>query len=178
MTSLHALITFCTTFALFLKEGDVDTLPEGMMRTLSVGNTGIMIYCAMIGSTLLAFGLYTLCLMTSNITSNENLRNRYNAAKYNFDEKQRKKLKFEYENLDAREMEILEEFKRDDDLAEERNPGWFSKVAYFFTKELPKSNVEVYMRIKDELGGTTPEDYKEINNAAILESYGIEVQDE
>ena len=116
LTSLHAGITFCTTFALFLREGDVDTLPEGVIRTLSVGNTGIMIYCAMIGTTLLAFGMYTLCLTTDNITSNENLRTRWNAAKYQFHEKQRRKLKYEYENLNAREMEIIEEFKRDDAL--------------------------------------------------------------
>ena len=47
-------------------------------------------------------------------------------------------------------MEILDEFKRDDALEQERNPGFFRKVYHFFTREIPKSNMEVYLRIKDE----------------------------
>ena len=92
MTALHAALTFVMCFLLFLKEGDVDSLPEGVIRTLSVGNTGIMIYCALIGSTLAAFGLYTSCLMTDNITSNENLRTRWNASRAEYVSRQRIKL--------------------------------------------------------------------------------------
>ena len=82
LTSFHAGIVFATTLALFLKEGkDFESLPDGVVRTLSVGNTAIMIYCATIGFTLLFFGLYTTCLMLNNTTSNENLRTRWNAAR-------------------------------------------------------------------------------------------------
>jgi len=83
LTALHAALTFASTSALFIKEGDLDSIPinDGIVRTMSVGNTAIMIYCAMIGFTLLAFGLYTMCLMLGGTTSNENLRTKWNAAR-------------------------------------------------------------------------------------------------
>jgi hypothetical protein len=40
-----------------------------------------MIYCGMFCLTLFTFGMYTACLMTDNITSNENIRTRWNAAR-------------------------------------------------------------------------------------------------
>jgi len=92
MTSLHALITFMTSMSLFLREGDLEEVPDGIIKSLTAGNTAIMIYTGMFTMTLGAFGLYTCCLMLDNITSNENLRTRWNASRYKYIEKSRKKL--------------------------------------------------------------------------------------
>ena len=55
-----------------------------MERTLGTVSMGVGLYGGIIGITLACFSAYSICLMKDNITSNENLRTRWNSkhAKY------------------------------------------------------------------------------------------------
>ena len=77
--------------------------------------------------------------------------------------------------MDPTEMERLTQFKRDDELEQERAPGCFAKLAYFFIYEQHDSYVEEYLKIRDENGGMEPKEYRDINNLAILSKYGIDI---
>ena len=81
LTALHAIITcaLCCSFFMHKTKGDLLTVDDSTQRRLHMGNAGIMGYCLLIGSTLFFFAIYTTCLHLGNVTSNENLRTRWNA---------------------------------------------------------------------------------------------------
>jgi hypothetical protein len=65
---------------------------RGMERIMGLLSAGVGIYAAMIGLTLFIFGLYSINLAVSNITSNENLRTRWNAKHEKVQNQRRKRL--------------------------------------------------------------------------------------
>ena len=81
MTAFHAAGTFGLTLAFFLikTNGDLLSIEDNMERKLVTIDAGIMGYCLLIGSTLFFFAIYSTCLHLGNVTSNENLRTRWNA---------------------------------------------------------------------------------------------------
>ena len=82
MTSLHAFLTaaICTSYftsvTYQIDEFDFDRNNERMLGLLSIG---VGLYAGVIGLTLLCFFIYSVCLMSANVTSNENLRTRWHA---------------------------------------------------------------------------------------------------
>lgn len=82
MTAIHAFITatICIIYYLrvtsLIEEKDFDRNLERMMGMLSIG---VGLYAAIIGFTLLLFGMYTSYLAMDNVTSNESIRSRWNA---------------------------------------------------------------------------------------------------
>lgn len=63
-----------------------------MEKAFGLLSAGVGLYAAMIGLTLIFFFLYSLSLMQDNITSNENLRTRWNAKHKKTSESRRKRL--------------------------------------------------------------------------------------
>jgi len=82
LTSLHASVTASISATYFFRvtynidEHDTD---RSLERVLGLLSAGVGLYAAMIGLTLFCFSLYSVGLAMSNITSNENLRTRWNA---------------------------------------------------------------------------------------------------
>ena len=65
---------------------------RGMERVLGLLSAGVGIYAALIGFTLFVFALYSINLAFRNITSNENLRTRWNAKHEKVKNQRRKRL--------------------------------------------------------------------------------------
>ena len=95
MTAVHATITCALTCAFFVfkSKGDLLTVDDSWERRLHMANAGIMGYCLLIGSTLFFFAMYTTCLYLGNVTSNENLRTRWNAQHEVKKERERARLR-------------------------------------------------------------------------------------
>ena len=95
MTALHAFLTaaICTSYFVRvtnkIDEFDFDRSNERMLGLMSVG---VGFYAAVLGITLSAFSVYSLCLMSSNITSNENLRTRWHAKHIKVLDRKRQRL--------------------------------------------------------------------------------------
>ena len=94
LTSLHAIITaiICAVY-FFQVTNKIEYMDDGrgMERVLGLLSAGVGIYAALIGFTLFVFALYSINLAFRNITSNENLRTRWN-AKHEKVKNQRRKL--------------------------------------------------------------------------------------
>ena len=63
----------------------------------------------------------------------------------------------------------------DDKLSEERTPGCFSKLNYFFFKQEHKSHIATYLELKGKYGEEG--DYTAIENESILRDYGIKISE-
>jgi len=89
-TALHALtsgILSLTSLLLHKTRGnnfDFNSLPSDQTRMLVI-NIGLLIYNIFFTVVLLLFSLYTNKLVINNITSNENLRQKWNGSKYKAD---------------------------------------------------------------------------------------------
>ena len=78
-------------------------------------NAGIMGYCLLIGSTLFFFASYTTCLHLGNVTSNENLRTRWNAKHQMILERERSRLRdISPGNMNAQEQEAFQRMHNDE----------------------------------------------------------------
>lgn len=153
-TALHAFLTLATCAALFNKDSDLNSLPEeGNTRLFAAANMGVTVYTAMIGSTLLMFGLYTTCLAMDNITSNENLRTRWNARRANVLYERKKRFNKDYEKLSPSDMELYERFRENEKLANERKASCTEKLKYFFCRQKHESYMAKYLQLRDEEHG-------------------------
>lgn len=84
LTSLHALVTAVLSGSLILvKARDANTPEEyfggSIFKIGPTGNVVVALYSGIFSFTLACFGLYTLYLALSNVTSNENIRSRWNS---------------------------------------------------------------------------------------------------
>ena len=138
MTALHAFITatICTIYftkvTVKIDEFDFDRSNERMLGLLSIG---VGLYAGIIGLTLAAFSIYSLCLMSSNITSNENLRTRWHAKHDKALDRKRQRLNRKAnEQMTPEEMEELSALVEDEKLEKERAPSCCSKLTYFFCR--------------------------------------------
>jgi hypothetical protein len=88
VTGLHAFITLGFT-AYFFKEFDdfdlFETQNPSLTEKMHIANAAVACYCMMIGFTLFAFGTYSTLGAITNVTSNENIRHRWNAEKQSRD---------------------------------------------------------------------------------------------
>lgn len=82
LTAVHAVATAIICSVYFLNvTNKIDAFePEREVeRNMGLMSIGVGLYAGVIGLTLFCFFLYSLSLMNDNITSNENLRTRWNA---------------------------------------------------------------------------------------------------
>lgn len=132
-------------------------------------NLGCMCYGAIFAVTLLGFSCYTNSLTLQNITSNENLRKKWNARR-------------------TRQGEQLSPLK----------VSFCEKLRYFYWEPLPESRIETYFKILDQAGMSPAEaeerisqsiaasadqeisvsgaiGFNEVDNKAVLSDYGIDI---
>ena len=138
MTALHAFITASITIVYFTRvtakidEFDFERSNERMLGLLSIG---VGLYAGVIGLTLLCFGTYSLWLLTQNITSNENLRTRWNAKRSFLLKRRRERLNRKAnEQMSPEEMEEQAALRDNDRLEKSRQSGCCAKLSYFFCK--------------------------------------------
>jgi palmitoyltransferase ZDHHC9/14/18 len=128
-TGLHGLITFifCLIYIMVKKgEGVEISLSNfgGGDATTEVGvNLGCAAYGGVFAVTLLGFSCYTNSLTLQNITSNENLRKKWNSRR-------------------TRQGEKLSPLK----------VSFCQKLRYFYWEPLPESRIETYYKILDQAG--------------------------
>ena len=116
-------------------------------------NAGIMGYTLLIGSTLFFFATYSTCLHLSNVTSNENLRTRWNAMHEVKLERERSRLRaISPGSMNAQEQETFQKMILDEERENLRRPGACEKIRYVFLKRKIPSHIETYMKIKEEEG--------------------------
>lgn len=95
LTALHAFVTAAICGVYFFKVTytiDQFDSDRDMEKAFGLLSAGVGIYASMIGLTLICFALYSLSLMQDNITSNENLRTRWNAKHKNVKNSRRARL--------------------------------------------------------------------------------------
>lgn len=179
MTALHAFLTaaICTSYftrvTYLIDEFDFNRSNERLLGLLSIG---VGLYAGIIGLTLLSFSIYSLCLMSSNVTSNENLRTRWHAKHEKALDRKRQRLgRKANEQMTPEEMEEHSALVTDELLEKERAPNCFSKLAYFFCRQSYPSHLETYLELKQSLGREA--DYSVIDNESILKKYGIVIPD-
>lgn len=81
-TAVHAFATaiICTAYFLTVTHKiDAFEQERSLERNVGLMSIGVGLYAGIIGMSLVCFFLYSLSLMNDNITSNENLRNRWNS---------------------------------------------------------------------------------------------------
>jgi hypothetical protein len=84
LTALHAFATaaICSVYYFrYTFEIDQFDFDRAMERNLGMMSAGVGLYAGIIGLTLFCFWLYSMCLWSDNITSNENLRVRWLAKR-------------------------------------------------------------------------------------------------
>ena len=82
LTAVHAFITCGICAIYFMKlTYNIDTwdIDRYIERTFGTISAAVGLYAGVIGLTLACFSIYSICLMKDNVTSNENLRTRWNA---------------------------------------------------------------------------------------------------
>lgn len=136
LTALHAMATatVCSVYFLnvtnMIDAFDPDRAVERNMGLMSIG---VGLYAGIIGLTLLFFFLYSLSLVTQNVTSNENLRTRWHAKHGRKGSQRQQRLSAKpNESLTPDEMEELARLVQDGRLAEERRVGLCAKLNFFF----------------------------------------------
>ncbi len=83
-TAIHAFATAAICSIYFLNvtyEIDQFDFDRAMERNLGMMSAGVGLYAGIIGLTLFCFWIYSMCLWSDNITSNENLRTRWHAKR-------------------------------------------------------------------------------------------------
>jgi palmitoyltransferase ZDHHC9/14/18 len=125
-TGVHGLITFlfCLIYV-FVKRAEgieinLGSFGGGEYSTEIGINLGCMCYGGIFAVTLLGFSCYTNGLTLQNITSNENLRKKWNSRR-------------------ARQGEKLSPLK----------VSFCEKLRYFYWEPLPESRIETYYKILD-----------------------------
>lgn len=132
-------------------------------------NLGCMAYGGIFAVTLLGFACYTNGVTFQNITSNENLRKKWNSRR-------------------ARQGNKLSPV----------NPSFCEKLRYFYWEPLPQSRIETYFKILEQ-AGISPDEaesrisqsiavgadqemsvsgdiaFKEVDNKTVLVDYGIDI---
>ena len=140
-----------------------------MLGLLSIG---VGLYAGVIGLTLMCFSIYSICLMSGNITSNENLRTRWHAKRGKALQRKRDRLgRKANEQMTPEEMEEHSSMQADEKLEKARSPNCCSKLAYFFCKQNIPSHLQTYLELKESEGRQA--DYSVIDNESVLKNYGI-----
>ena len=95
LTALHAFVTAAICSAYYLQvtiDIDVWDYDRAIERNMGMMSAGVGLYAGIIGMTLFFFWLYSMCLWSDNITSNENLRTRWNAKRNKYFNRNAKRL--------------------------------------------------------------------------------------
>lgn len=117
-----------------------------MEKAFGLLSAGVGIYASMIGLTLICFALYSLSLMQDNITSNENLRTRWNAKHKNVQKSRRARLIGKAnEDMSPEQLEEHSNLISDMQLERDRLPGCCEKINYFFFGQIYPSHMETYL---------------------------------
>ena len=179
LTAVHAFITCGICSVYFMKVTyNIDTwdIDRYMERTFGTISIAVGLYAGVIGLTLACFSIYSICLMKDNVTSNENLRTRWNAKHTRYLERSKKRLAGKAnEQMTAEELEEFQRLVSDENLAKERTAGCYEKLKYFFFKQTYKSHLQTYLELKAQNGQDA--DYSVIDNESILLSYGLVIPD-
>jgi len=111
LTALHAFVTAAICSAYYFQvtyEIDVWDYDRAIERNMGMMSAGVGLYAGIIGMTLFFFWLYSMCLWSDNITSNENLRTRWNAKRKKYFNRNVKRLTSKAnEDMTPDEMEAL-----------------------------------------------------------------------